>query len=98
MEEVNIVSNGDNHQTPPPVILVGTQSIRKFNKTTLDEVRILLAIYRLVEHNIDLVMSMNIPTQTDDGNAVSEAEQSASRGVFNTAAQTLRIVDFGLFA
>ncbi|OCH95625.1 Mog1p/PsbP-like protein [Obba rivulosa] len=98
VEEANIIPNGTDHETPKPVVLSGIQSVRKFNKATLDEVHILLAVYRLDDHNIDLVMSMNIPTKTEDGNAVSETEQSASKDAFNTAAQSLRIVDFGLFA
>jgi len=98
VEQVDIVTNGTGHHTPAPVILSGVQSVRKFNKTTPDEVRVLLAVYRLVDHNIDLVMTMNIPTRAEDGDSVSDAEQAASKDVFAIAAQSLRIVDFGLFA
>lgn len=85
-------------QTPAPTILSGTQLVRKFNSTHPDEIRILLAVYRIQDHNIDLVMTMNVPMKTSDDGAVSENEWQTSKRVFDVAAQSLRIVDFGLFA
>ena len=41
---------------------------------------------------------MNVPLRTSDGQAVPDGDQLTAREVFNTAAQSLRIVNFGLFA
>ena len=91
-------SSARNGETPAPVLLYGTQNVHKFNATVPDEVQIFLALYRIPNKNVDLVMSMNVPTKSTDGGAVSADELAASRNVFQTAASSLTIVDFGLFA
>ena len=85
-------------QTPPPILLYGTQSVRKFNSTVLDQVRILLAIYRVPQKNVDLVMSMNAPMQSASGDALTEDQWDQAKEAFGVAARSLRIVDYGLFA
>ncbi|KAH9854039.1 Mog1p/PsbP-like protein [Lenzites betulinus] len=92
------LSNDSNGATPNPVVLYGTQTVQKFNSATADEVRILLALYRVPEKNVDLVMTMNVPMTSTDGGAVGEDGWNTARNVFNTAARSLRIVDYGLFA
>ncbi|PCH38331.1 Mog1p/PsbP-like protein [Wolfiporia cocos MD-104 SS10] len=89
---------GDAGQTPAPIVLTGTQLVRKYNRIETDEIRILLAVYRVQDRNVDLVMSMNVPIKTSDGGAVSEDDWSSAKHTFDTAARSLRIVDYGLFA
>lgn len=72
--------------------------MQKFNSQTTDEVRILLALYRVPHKNVDLVMTMNVPMTSADGGAVSEDDWGSARGIFDEAARSLRIVDYGLFA
>lgn len=97
IHKIEEVSNGSDGATPNPVLLYGTQSVQKFNSKTTDEVRILLALFRVKDKNIDLVMTMNVPMTSADGGAVSESDWTAAKGVFDIAAKSLRIVDYGLF-
>lgn len=96
--EVTVLQNGQGHSTPSPVVLYGTQTVRKFNRQTADEIRILLAVYRISDHNIDLVVTMNVPMKAEDSGATTEEEWNAAKASFFVAAESLRIVDFGLFA
>ena len=80
------------------VTLFGTQHVPKFNTTTPDEVQIFLAMYRISSKNVDLVLTMNVPTKAADGGALNQAELAEAKDIFTTAAQSLHIVDFGLFA
>ncbi|KAH9901178.1 Mog1p/PsbP-like protein [Cubamyces lactineus] len=98
VNETTDVNNDSNGATPNPVILYGTQLVQKFNSQTTDEVRILLALYRVPHKNVDLVMTMNVPMTSADGGAVSEDDWGSARGIFDEAARSLRIVDYGLFA
>ncbi|KAJ3556637.1 hypothetical protein NM688_g1917 [Phlebia brevispora] len=92
------VSPTHNGQTPAPVLLYGTQLIPKFNATTPDEVQILLALYRVPNKHVDLVMTMNVPTKAADGGAVTKEELAEARRTFEVAASSLNIVKFELFA
>lgn len=92
------VSNDSEGATPNPIVLYGTQTVQKFNTATADEVRILLALYRVPQKNVDLVMTMNAPMTGSDGDAITEKEWGIAQDAFNTAARSLRIVDYGLFA
>jgi hypothetical protein len=84
---------------PSPAILTGRQTVAKYNHTTPDEVVILLAVFRIAEKNVDLVLSFNVPSATANGEgAVDEAGQRRVRTVFDEAVRSLKIVDFGLFA
>ncbi|KAI0781146.1 Mog1p/PsbP-like protein [Trametes elegans] len=98
VNETTDLANDSNGATPNPVVLYGTQHVQKFNRTAADEVRILLALYRVPQKNVDLVLTMNVPMTSEDGGAVSEDDWGAARDVFNVAARSLRIVDYGLFA
>lgn len=97
VHRIEEVANGCNGATPDPVILCGTQSIQKFNSKTTDEVRILLALFRVKEKDIDLVMTMNVPMTSANGGAVSESGWSQAKDVFDVATKSLCIVDYGLF-
>lgn len=80
------------------MVLVGTQHIPKFNRTTSDEVRILMGLFRVERKPIDLVVTSNVPMQSEDGGAVGEDGWNAARADFDNLVRSLRIVDFGLFA
>ncbi|TDL27521.1 Mog1p/PsbP-like protein [Rickenella mellea] len=83
--------------TPLPIILDGSQAVTKFNRTTADDVRILLALFRIENKNVDLVLSVNIPTVAEDGTAVPPSGIESTREVFMVAASSLRVLDFDLF-
>lgn len=84
---------------PSPTILTGRQTVAKYNCTTPDEVEILLALFRIAEKNVDLVLSFNVPTAIANGEgAIGEAGQERVRVVFDEAVRSLKIVDLGLFA
>lgn len=82
--------------TPSPIILKGTQLVPKFNSAVPDAIRVLLAVFRIESKNVDLALSMNIPLQTTEGGTGEEEHQRAEHD-FNTAVESLRIIDFGLF-
>ncbi|RPD65918.1 Mog1p/PsbP-like protein [Lentinus tigrinus ALCF2SS1-6] len=98
VNETTDVPNGSDGTTPDPVVLYGTQTVQKFNSQSADEVRILLALYRVLDRNIDLVMTMNVPMASADGGAVSEEDWNEAKAAFEIAAKSLRILDYGLFA
>lgn len=83
---------------PSPILLEGTQTVKKFNATVPDQIRILMSLYRIEDKNVDLVLVMNVPVQTLDDGAVGEQGVEAARKEFETAALSLRIKDYGLFA
>ena len=80
------------------VTLSGTQYVPKFNTTIPDEVQIFLAMYRISSKNVDLMLTMNVPTKAADGGALSRDQLATAKSTFETAAQSLYIADFGLFA
>ncbi|TRM61745.1 hypothetical protein BD626DRAFT_405360 [Schizophyllum amplum] len=97
---VSVIPNdraGD--QTPSTIILSGVQSVAKFNRATLDEVRVLMALYRVESKGIDLVVTFNVPTSTsEDSGAVKSEQWMVIESDFKTFVTSLQIVDFGLFA
>jgi len=84
--------------SPPPILLHGMQRIHKFNRRVPDDVMIQMALYRVEGKAIDVVLSANIPLRTADGRGMEPAEVERIKTAFVTAAQSFRIVDFGLFA
>jgi hypothetical protein len=81
--------------TPSPILLVGEQVIQKFAKENepQDRVRIYLALWRLSPaKDVDLIMSLNEPLISS-----KEPIQDA-RDTFTSAARSLHIHDWGLFA
>jgi len=83
-------------KTPSLTVLEGTQLVRKFNSTLPDKIYILLALFRVESKNVDLVLSMNIPPHTAGGN-IDDAEHQRAQRDFETAVESLQIIDFRLF-
>lgn len=98
IETSRLSGESSGNHTPLPIVLSGTQLVRKFNHAQPDELRILLAVYRLQDKDVDLVMSINIPLKTSNGAIVSDGQFAAAQEIFSVAARSLRIVDHGLFA
>ncbi|KAL4251637.1 MOG1 family protein [Abortiporus biennis] len=94
----NIVPNDRGDETPSAVVLAGKQNVSKFNTQTPDEIQIFLALYRIEQKNVDLVMTMNVPVRASDGGEVPREQAIAAEKTFETAAKSLKILDFGLFA
>ena len=57
-----------------------------------------MALYRVEEKPIDLVVTFNVPLTSADGGAVDARELQTTEQQFNTFIRSLKIVDFGLFA
>lgn len=85
-------------KTPPITRLSGFQDIKKFNRQTEDRVLILMALYRVEEKPIDLVVTFNVPVVSEDGGAVDSDGLSTVQTAFNQFTRSLRIIDFDLFA
>lgn len=98
LEVCQPTSEGSGNPPSLPITLRGTQLVCKFNHAHPDELQILLAVYRLKEQNVDLVVSMNVPIKTSDGATTTANDFTAARETFSAAVESLRIVDYGLFA
>lgn len=61
----------------------------------MDDVRIFLALYRVEEKGVDLVLTLNFPMNVGQGGTRTEEE---AKRAFYSIATSLRIVDFDLFA
>ena len=96
IERVTGIPKDKGDDTPSPIVLQGTQLVRKFNSVVLDTIHILLAVFRIESKNVDLVLSMNVPLETVEGK-VDDARYQQARLDFDTAVKSLRILDFGLF-
>lgn len=57
-----------------------------------------MALYRVEGKNVDLVLTMNVPIVSADGGAVGEIGIAPAKHDFETAARSLCIKDFSLFA
>ncbi|KAG8743581.1 hypothetical protein FRC10_011728 [Ceratobasidium sp. 414] len=82
-------------------VLYGTQLVPKFNRTHPDTVKIFLAVYRVHEKNVDVVLVFNVPVEAEkEGSAVTfrGAVYNAWVNAFEEAVSTFKIVDYGLFA
>ncbi|KAL9932284.1 hypothetical protein V8E36_008763 [Tilletia maclaganii] len=85
--------------SPSPILLSGTQHVKKFGKASEPAhlVRIWVALWRIEEKNIDLVMSVNATAGEEE--ATDPSQHGAElQTVFERAARTLEIRDYGLFA
>jgi len=56
-----------------------------------------MALYRVERKHVDLVLTMNIPIETSEGDSVGKEGISAAKSDFDTVATSLRIVDYRLF-
>jgi hypothetical protein len=99
VDEVNEISNTRGDGIPSIIVLSGRQGVRKFNRTSVDDVRIFLALYRLMleEKGVDLVLSLNFPMNTSEG-VVRTEEFSAAKETFRSIATSFHIIDLCLFA
>ncbi|KAF8638490.1 hypothetical protein AX16_010473 [Volvariella volvacea WC 439] len=97
INSTSIILNDRGDRTPSAIILDGLQRVPKFNSTTPDEVRILMALYRVPQHKVDIVVTFNIPVRSDSGDAVPESERPKYLNDFDVFARSLRILDFDLF-
>jgi hypothetical protein len=79
-----------------PTTLSGTQKVAKYNSTTLDDVLILLALWRVETKNV--VLTFNVPLTAADDGGVDVAGQEEAKRQFEEAVKSLIIVDYGLFA
>ena len=84
-------------EIPSIIILRGRQSVKKFNKTSVDDVRIFVALYRLKEKGVDLVLTFNFPMNTGEGVTRTEEEYNITKETFLSIATSLHVVDFSLF-
>jgi hypothetical protein len=98
VQSVNVIPNDRGDDTPFPIVLTGLQLVRKFNRTHLDQVRILMGLFRVQAKHIDLVVTCNVPISSEDGGAVGDEGWSAANADFVSLIGSLKIVDFGLFA
>ncbi|CAE6355715.1 unnamed protein product [Rhizoctonia solani] len=100
VETVNTPTQQLNSASPIKLsVLQGTQLVPKFNRTHPDTVKILMAVYRVIEKDIDLVMTFNVPVKTEKlGSAVDAEGAKRWLEVYEAAVPSLNIVDFGLFA
>ncbi|KAJ3844466.1 hypothetical protein F5878DRAFT_648884 [Lentinula raphanica] len=98
VSSMKVVPNDRGDATPSVTTLSGVQRVSKFNRSSPDEVRVLMALYRVVEKGIDLVVSFNIPVHTADGGAMRQEELQQAEEQFNVFARSLRIEDFSVFA
>jgi hypothetical protein len=62
----------------------------------LDDVLILLSLWRVETKNVDLVLTFNVPLAAASG-GVDEAGQEKVKRQFEATVKSLEIVDFGLF-
>ncbi|KAJ1026028.1 hypothetical protein NDA18_003688 [Ustilago nuda] len=81
--------------TPAPALLTGTQLVSKFGQACQPQeaVTIRVALWRLASKNIDLLLSLNEPSNSQQPTPTSEAQAT-----FQLAAQSLQIRDWSLFA
>jgi hypothetical protein len=95
---VSEVPNTNGDGIPSVIVLSGRQGVRKFNRTSVDDVRIFLALYRLGKKPVDIVLSHNFPMNTANGAVRTEERYNAAKETFLSIATSFRIVNFSLFA
>ncbi|PFH52375.1 hypothetical protein AMATHDRAFT_2111 [Amanita thiersii Skay4041] len=90
---IDTVPNTSQDQTLSPIILRGEQAVPKFNRTEADKVRVLMALYRIEDKNVDIVVTFNVPLESVDVDKVIKTEAD-----FQAMASTLHIINYSLFA
>lgn len=96
--DITALPSSGEDTTPPVVVLHGTQSVKKFNSQRTDKVEILMALYRVKEKSVDLVVTYNVPVDSPGGGAVTAPQKERLMEDFNVFIGSLRIIDFNLFA
>jgi hypothetical protein len=98
VDEVNEIPHNRDVEIPSIIILRGRQSVKKFNKTSVDDLRIFVALYRLKKNGVDLVLSFNFPMNTgEEGITRTEEQYNTAKETFLSTAASLHVVDFALF-
>jgi len=97
VETVCRLLNDRGDDTPSATILKGTQFVPKFNHIAADKVQVLMALYRVEEKSIDLVVTFNIPLEVVGEGRINQQELERAQADFDAFSRSLRIVDFGLF-
>ncbi|KAJ7684969.1 hypothetical protein DFH06DRAFT_1313342 [Mycena polygramma] len=98
VDAVIVIPNTRGDKTPPAITLSGVQSAAKFNKEDLDQVRVLMALFRVTDKHVDLVVTFNVPVESQDHGAVDAIGWNNVQVHFDAFVRSLCIVDFGLFA
>ena len=57
-----------------------------------------MGLFRVISKSIDLVVTFNVPIDSQDGNAVGITGQEKANTDFKTFVETLSIIDLDLFA
>lgn len=96
VDEVDEIPYNRGDEIPSIIILRGRQSVKKFNKTSADDLCIFAALYRLKKQGVDLVLSLNFPMNTGEGITRTE-EYNTAKETFLSIAASLHVVDFSLF-
>jgi hypothetical protein len=97
VDEVNETPYNRGVEIPSIIILRGRQSVKKFNKTSVDDLRIFVALYRLKKQGVDIVLSLNFPMNTGEGTTRTEEQYNTAKQTFLSIAASLHVVDFSLF-
>ncbi|KAF8212461.1 hypothetical protein K438DRAFT_2010684 [Mycena galopus ATCC 62051] len=98
VDAVAVIPNTRGDKTPPAITLSGVQSVAKFNKSDQDQVRVLMALFRVEDKRVDLVVTFNVPMVSQDHGAVDAEGWNTVQNHFDAFVRSLCIVDFGLFA
>lgn len=98
VQSTSVLPNDRGDPTPAAILLTGEQHVTKFNRTELDMVRIYMGLYRVEEKGTDVVVTFNVPTQSEDGGAVGSDQLKGIEDDFKTFVRTFEIKDFSLFA
>ncbi len=97
VDEVNEIPYNRDDEIPSVIILRGRQGVKKFNKASADDLRIFVALYRLKERSVDLVLSLNFPMNTNEGVTRTDEQYNTAKETFLSIATSLHVVDFSLF-
>ncbi|KAJ7940861.1 hypothetical protein B0H13DRAFT_1940346 [Mycena leptocephala] len=99
INSVVVIPNARGDKTPPAIMLSGVQSVAKFNKVDQDQVRVLMALFRVEDKRVDLVVTFNVPTESQDhaDGAIDEEGWNLVQIHFDAFIRSLCIVDFSLF-
>ncbi|KAJ6623412.1 hypothetical protein B0H10DRAFT_2162427 [Mycena sp. CBHHK59/15] len=97
VDTVAVIPHTRGDKTPSAITLSGVQYVPKFNLTKPDQVRVLMALFRIEDKHVDLVVTFNVPMKSQDDGAVDEEGWNTMQSHFGAFVRSLRIVDFGLF-
>jgi len=97
VDEVDKIPYNRCDEIPSIIVLRGRQGVKKFNRTSVDDLRIFVALYRLEERGVDIVLSLNFPMNIGDGVFRTEEQYNTAKETFLSIATSFHIDDFSLF-